>query len=153
MKRLLILLILFPCFAYAQSNGINLAIPNSPQSFQSDRIRAGDLECSAAIGSSTNVEFGVVGILNQNDPYYNNLDPMYNFQQDDFMRDIGVYGRITIPIGAPKERLNCNILYKLELEKKRLEVLKLQREIQNLRNLQFEAPTAPSVMVGKTDKE
>lgn len=153
MKRLLILLLLLPEFVYAQSNGINLAIPNSPQSFQSDRIRAGDLECSAAIGSSTNVEFGVVGILNQNDPYYNNLDPMYNFQQDDFMRDIGVYGRITIPIGAPKERLNCNILYKLELEKKRLEVLKLQREIQNLRNLQFEAPTAPSVMVGKTDKE
>jgi hypothetical protein len=153
MKRLLILLLLLPEFVYAQSNGINLAIPNSPQSFQSDRIRAGDLECSAAIGSSTNVEFGVVGILNQNDPYYNNMDPMYNFQQDDFMRDIGVYGRITIPIGAPKERLNCNILYKLELEKKRLEVLKLQREIQNLRNLQFEAPTAPSVMVGKTDKE
>ena len=153
MKRLLTLLILFPCFAYAQSNGINLAIPNSPQSFQSDRIRAGDLECSAAIGSSTNVEFGVVGILNQNDPYYGGLDPMYNFQQDDFMRDIGVYGRITIPIGAPKERLNCNVLYKLELEKKRLEVLKLQREIQNLRNLQFEAPTAPSVMAGNTDKE
>jgi hypothetical protein len=153
MKRLLTLLILFPCFAYAQSSGINLAIPNSPQSFQQDRIRAGDLECSAAIGSSTNVEFGVVGILNQNDPYYNNLDPMYNFQQDDFMRDIGVYGRITIPIGAPKERLNCNVLYKLELEKKRLEVLKLQREIQNLRNLQFEAPSAPSVMAGNTDKE
>jgi hypothetical protein len=78
---------------------------------------------------------------------------MYNFQQDDFMRDIGVYGRITIPIGAPKERLNCNILYKLELEKKRLEVLKLQREIQNLRNLQFEAPQAPNVMAGNTDKE
>ena len=153
MKKLLTLLILFPYFAYAQSNGINLAIPNSPQSFQQDRIRAGDLECSAAIGSSTNVEFGVVGILNQNDPYYNNLDPMYNFQKDDFMRDIGVYGRITIPIGAPKERLNCNVLYKLELEKKRLEVLKLQREIQNLRNLQFEAPTAPSVMAGNTDKE
>jgi len=153
MKRLLTLLILFPCFAYAQSNGINLAIPNSPQSFQSDRIRAGDLECSAAIGSSTNVEFGVVGILNQNDPFYGGYDPTYNFQQDDFMRDIGVYGRITIPIGAPKERLNCNVLYKLELEKKRLEVLKLQREIQNLRNLQFEAPTAPSVMAGNTDKE
>jgi len=153
MKRLLILIFLLPYFAYAQSSGINIAIPQSPQSFQSDRIRAGDLECSAAIGSSTNVEFGVVGILNQNDPYYGGLDPMYNFQQDDFMRDIGVYGRITIPIGAPKERLNCNVLYKLELEKKRLEVLKLQREIQNLRNLQFEAPTAPSVMAGNTDKE
>lgn len=146
MKKIIIILLMLPMFAYAQSNGINLAIPQSPQSFQSDRIRAGDLECSAAIGSSTYVEFGVVGILNQNDPFYGGMDPAYNLQQDDFMRDIGVYGRITIPIGAPKERLNCNVLYKLELEKKRLEVLKLQQEIQNLRNLQFEAPTSSSVL-------
>ena len=49
--------------ALAQSSSLNLAIPQSSQSYQSDRVRAGDLECSAAIGSSTNVEFGVVGIL------------------------------------------------------------------------------------------
>jgi len=132
--------------AYGQNNGINLALPQGQRSFQSDRVRAGDLECSAAIGSSTNVEFGVVGILNQNDPFYNNLDPTYNFNNDSFMRDVGVYGRITIPIGAPKERLNCNALYKLELEKKRLEVLKLQQEIQQLKNLQFEAPMSGPVV-------
>jgi hypothetical protein len=54
------------------------------------------------------------------------------------MRDIGVYGKITIPLGAPKERLNCNTLYQLELKKKRLEVLKLEQEIQQLRALKFE---------------
>jgi hypothetical protein len=51
---------------------------------------------------------------------------------------VGVYGRITIPLGAPKERLNCNVLYQLELEKKRLEVMRLQAEIDNLRALKFE---------------
>lgn len=133
--------------AYGQSSSLNLALPQSPQSFQSDRVRAGDLECSAAIGSSTNVEFGVVGILNQNDPWDQyrigagypvsdpSLGPTYN---NDFMRDVGVYAKITIPIGAPKERLNCNALYKLELQKKRLEVLKLQQEVANLKALQFE---------------
>lgn len=132
--------------AYAQSSSLNLALPQSPQSFQSDRVRAGDLECSAAIGSSTNVEFGVVGILNQNDPwdqYRINAgvptnDAMGLGYNDDFMRDVGVYAKITIPIGAPKERLNCNALYKLELQKKRLEVLKLQQEVANLKALQFE---------------
>jgi len=115
-------------------------MPNTPQSFQSDRIRAGDLECSAAIGSSTNVEFGVVGILNQGDPTYNLAtgDPYMPYNYDNFMRDIGVYGKITIPLGAPKERLNCNTLYQLELKKKRLEVLKLEQEIQQLRALKFE---------------
>lgn len=126
--------------AYGQSS-LNLAIPQSQQSFQSDRVRAGDVECSAAIGSSTNVEFGVVGILNQNDPMMNQFamqnDPMF-YNNNDFIRDVGVYGRITIPIGAPKKRLDCSKLYELELEKKRLEVLKLRQEIQQLKQLKFE---------------
>lgn len=143
MKRIwVILLFIIGNSAYAQSS-LNLAIPQAPQSFQQDRIRAGDVECSMAIGSSTNVEFGVVGILNQNDPFANNnpmifADPTFNPYSDRFIRDVGVYGRITIPIGAPKERLNCNELYKLELEAKRLEVMKLRQEIQQLRALQFE---------------
>ena len=138
--RILLLLLLVICGnAFAQSS-LNLAIPQSPQSFQQDRVRAGDLECSAAIGSSTNVEFGVVGILNQNNPFENQfgIDPITGQYSDRFVRDVGVYGRINIPIGAPKERLNCNLLYKLELERRKLEVMKLQQEIAQLRRLQFE---------------
>ncbi len=147
MTRILIMMVYFVVGfwcggAYGQSS-LNLAIPQSQTSFQSDRVRAGDVECSAAIGSSTNVEFGVVGILNQSDPLMNQFamqnDPMYSNQfSDNFVRDVGVYGRITIPIGAPKERLDCSKLYKLELEKKRLEVMKLRQEIQQLKQLQFE---------------
>ena len=126
--------------AFAQANSLNLTLPQTQQNFQSDRIRAGDLECSAAIGSSTNVEFGVVGLLNQGDPTYNLAmgDPYMPYNYDNFMRDIGVYGKITIPLGAPKERLNCNTLYQLELKKKRLEVMKLEQEIQQLKSLKFE---------------
>lgn len=126
--------------AFADSSSLNLSLPSSPQSFQTDRVRAGDLECSAAIGSSTNVEFGVVGLLNQGDPTYNLAmgDPYMPYNYDNFMRDIGVYGKITIPLGAPKERLNCNTLYQLELKKKRLEVMKLEQEIQQLKALKFE---------------
>ena len=127
----------------AQSSSLNLAIPQSQGSYQSDRIRTGNTECQMAIGSGTRVEFGVVGILNQNDPFssnvYNNpnFDPN-QFNDNDFVRDIGVYGRIVIPIGAPKERLDCAQLYKIELEKQRLELFKLKQEIQQLKQLQFE---------------
>lgn len=165
MIRLLVLIVYFVVglwcgAAYGQSNGINLAIPQTPQSFQSDRVRAGDVECSAAIGSSTNVEFGVVGILNQEDPIYNlaSQDPymMNRYNTGEFLRDVGVYGKIIIPIGAPKQRLNCNALYQLELEKKRLEVMKLQQEIVNLRSLKFEGsglPTAPNLMAGPPSED
>jgi hypothetical protein len=119
-----------------------MSIPQAQQSFQNDRIRAGDTECSMAIGSSTNVEFGVVGILNQEDPLYrlSQEDPYMaqRYNNDQFIRDVGVYGRIIIPIGAPKKRLNCDALYQLELRKKRLEVEKLEAEIANLRKMQFE---------------
>lgn len=126
----------------AQSSSLNLAIPNSQQNYQSDRIRAGDLECSHAIGAATNIEFGVVGIINDSDPFdnYNStmiVNPNMNYSNE-LIKDVGVYARITIPIGAPKERLNCNILYQLELEKKRLEVVRLKQEVERLRNLKFE---------------
>ena len=139
--RLLLLLLLFVSGSAFAQNSLNLAIPQSPQSFQQDRVRAGDIECSAAIGSSTNVEFGVVGILNQQDPFTNQqflVDPATGQYSNNFVRDVGVYGRITVPIGAPKERLNCNLLYKLELERRKLEVMKLRQELAQLRKLQFE---------------
>jgi hypothetical protein len=149
MKLILLLVVIvmvWSSMAWGQSTSLNLAIPQSQQSYQSDRIRAGDIECSMAIGSSTNVEFGVVGILNQNNPFSNtagldaNSAMMYNDWRDDnrFIRDVGVYSKITIPIGAPKERLDCNKLYQLELEKKRLEVQKLRQEVRRLQSLQFD---------------
>lgn len=114
----------------AQNNSLNLSLPGSFGSYQSDSFRAEGLDCSMAIGSATNLEFGVVGVLNKASTV--TTDP--NSQA----RDIGVYGRITIPIGAPRERLDCNELYQLELKKKRMEVQRLERELQNLKSLRFE---------------
>ena len=50
-------------------------------------------------------------------------------------KDVGLYARIVIPLDKPRERINCNSLYQLELRKKRLEVLKLQQELEALRRL------------------
>lgn len=116
---------------YAESSGLNLALPSSPSVYGQDSIRAGDLDCKNAIGGSTQLEFGVTGIVdNYRSPFGNNYDPNYPSQ-----RDVGVYARIVIPLDGPKERINCNSLYQLELRKKRIEVLKLQEELEALRRL------------------
>lgn len=141
MKVLILILIvlLWSIDSRADSSSLNLNLPSSPQSYASDRIRSGTLDCQNAIGSSTNVEFGVVGFID------NGYETPYASTQQSSSyppvrtNDIGVYARINIPIGAPKERINCNTLYQLELEKKRMEVFKLKQEIANLRNLQFAA--------------
>jgi len=123
----------FYSLSAAQNGSLNLALPSTPGSYQSDRFRAGELDCSMAIGSGTNVEFGVMGIINnnQNQSVINNMTTPN-------ARDVGVYGRITIPIGAPKGRVDCNLLYQMELSKKRMEIEKLELELRNLRNLRFE---------------
>ena len=117
----------------AKSQSVNLALPQSPSSYQSDRFRIGDKDCSNAIGSSTNVEFGVVGLLDQ--PGY---DIVGQQSYNDYNRNVGVYARITIPLDGPQERINCNTLYQLALERERLEVQRLKAELEQLRSLQFE---------------
>ena len=136
-----VLLVIICDRAFAESSSLNLALPSSPGSYASDRVRAGNLECSNAIGGATNVEFGVVGILNQNGPYNNRFGSSYTmpdyYDSNDLVKDVGVYAKITIPLDKPKERMNCNTLFKLELERRRLEIQRLQAEVAQLRNLQF----------------
>lgn len=127
------LILIFSCsLVQAQTSSLNLSLPGSYGSYQSDSFRADGLDCSMAIGSSTNVEFGVVGLVNRT------TNSTITTDTSGQPREIGVYGRITIPIGAPKERLDCNELYQLELRKKRIEVQRLERELQNLKSLRFE---------------
>ena len=136
MKRLLLILLLASHQSYGDSSSLNLNLPSSQQSYASDRIRAGTLDCQNAIGSSTNLEFGVVGFINSGNETVNPYDTNMTMSQTR-VGDVGVYAKINIPIGGPKERINCNTLYQLELEKKRMEVMKLKAEVNNLRQLQF----------------
>lgn len=132
MKRISLVLACLISVAHAENSSLNLQIPNGPTSYQSDKFRTGDLDCSNAIGGATNLEFGVTGIVNNAVSPFDSEDPM-NPQT----KDLGLYARIVIPLDAPKERINCNTLYQLELRKKRLEVLRLQEELNNLKRLQM----------------
>ena len=133
MRILLVLLILTSSYtlswADSTSNSLSLSLPNSSMGYQSDKFRAGELDCSNAIGSATQLEFGVTGLIQGGTISTNNKK----------VGDIGVYSRIIIPLGKRvKSRINCNRLYELELQKKELEVMKLQQEINQLRSLSFE---------------
>ena len=111
------------------SNSLSLSLPNSSLGYQSDKFRAGELDCSNAIGSATQLEFGVTGLIQGGTSSTNGKK----------VGDIGVYSRIIIPLGKRvKSRIDCNRLYELELQKKELEVMKLKQEINQLRSLAFE---------------
>jgi hypothetical protein len=120
--------------ALADSSSLNLALPNAGTTYGSDSIRSGDLDCQNSIGGATNFELGVTGIIDNAVSPFSSSDP-----HNPMTKDIGVYARITIPLDAPKERINCNTLYQLELKRRRIEVQKLQQELDNLRRLQKNA--------------
>ena len=135
MIRYVLIAMVVATHAYAETSSLNLALPGIPNNHQYDKFRAGELDCQNAIGSATTMEFGVTGIIQRG--YY---DEINNYINDSGRPgDVGVYARITIPLGAkPKARINCNELYEIELRMKKLELERLNRELQQLRQLQFE---------------
>lgn len=121
--------LLFTCIAsaaFADSTSLALQLPTAPMSFQNDSIRAGNLDCSMAIGGSTNLEVGVLGGVN-------NLGGADLAPQT---KDIGIFARIIIPLNAPKSRIDCNELYMLELQQRKLEIEQLQAELEAMKALQ-----------------
>jgi hypothetical protein len=58
--------------AFAQSSSLNLALPSTPGVYGQDSIRAGELDCKNAIGGSSQLEFGITGIIdNAQSPFGN----------------------------------------------------------------------------------
>ena len=110
-------LILITNMAYADSSSLNLALPSVPGNYQSDGFRDGDLDCKNAIGSATNLEFGVTGLIDRNQTGIGlNSGPS---------TDVGVYARITIPLGRRvKQRINCNRLFELATADKVMQKLR-----------------------------
>jgi len=129
-KILLGLMCILPSIALAENSSLNLQLPSPGNTYGQDSFRAGELDCKNSIGGSTNVEFGVTGIVDNAVGPFGDEDPL-----NPTSKDIGVYARIIIPLDGPKERINCNTLYELELRKKRLEILKLNEELEQLRKL------------------
>jgi len=127
-------LLLLATQTVADSNSMSFSLPSISSVSGSDSIRAGDLDCKNAIGGSTNFEVGMTGVIN------NAVVPIIG-KKDNLnpeTKDIGLYARIIIPLDGPKERINCNTLYQLELQRRRLEVERLKQEIEYLKMIQNE---------------
>ena len=133
MIRYALLLLVLVGTAMADSSSMSLSLPSSGLSYGTDKIKAGDLDCSNSIGGSTNFELGLTGVINNVTGIFSE-DDLNNPQT----KDVGVYARLVIPLDAPTERINCNTLYQLELQHRRLEIEKLRTEIEMLKRLQFE---------------
>jgi len=122
--RLAVALFFVATAVNAESSSLSLQLPSPPLNYQSDRFKAGSLDCSNAIGGATNLEFGVTGVM---------TDFNSNAAQG---KDIGIYARVVIPLDKPKSRINCDDLFQLEMRQRRLEIQMLRAELAQLKRLQ-----------------
>ena len=117
---------LMSVYAVSTNGQVGIVLPNNQQSFNHDEIRTSSgLSCRQAAGSSTNVEFGVVGSDEQFDR--SSFDP--TGESGTLNQRAAVYARITHSFGAPK-RLDCSRVYDLEVErlKAEIELLRLEQQ-------------------------
>ena len=128
--RLALALCVVASSAVAESNNLALSLPNPPMNYQSDRFRAGNLDCSNAVGGGVNLEFGVTGVVNNVGGTFSSSG---NLAQG---KDVGLYASVVIPLDKPKSRINCDDLYQVELAQRRLEIQQLRNELEALKNLQ-----------------
>lgn len=116
----------------AESNSMSLSLPSSGSSNGVDSVKMDQMQCSNSISGGTLFELGMTGVINNAiAPLIGKKDP--NNPQS---KDVGLYARIVIPIDGPAERINCNNLFQLMLQKQRLEMTKLRQEINLIKNMQ-----------------
>lgn len=111
---------------------MSLSLPSSGSSNGVDSVKMDQMQCSNSISGGTLFELGITGVINNAiAPLIGKKDP--NNPQS---KDVGLYARIVIPIDGPAERINCNNLFQLMLQKQRLEMTKLRQEIDLIKNMQ-----------------
>ena len=116
----------------AESTSMSLSLPGASSSNGTDSVSMDQMKCANSISGGTLFEVGMTGVINNAiAPLIGKKDP--NNPQS---KDIGLYARIIIPLDGPAERINCNSLYQLMLQKQRLEMTKLRQEINLLKEMQ-----------------
>lgn len=116
----------------ADSTSMSLSLPGSSSSNGTDSVSMDQMKCANSISGGTLFEVGMTGVIN------NAIAPLIGKQDPNNpqSKDVGLYARIIIPLDGPAERINCNSLYQLMLQKQRLEMTKLRQEINLLKEMQ-----------------
>ena len=116
----------------AESTSMSLSLPGSSSSNGTDSVSMDQMKCANSISGGTLFEVGITGVIN------NAIAPLIGKQDPNNpqSKDVGLYARIIIPLDGPAERINCNSLYQLMLQKQRLEMTKLRQEINLLKEMQ-----------------
>jgi len=119
-------------------SGFNLPGVQMPQGH--DEVRAADgTTCRSAVsGSGAYIDVGVIG----------------NPEQDAVARSFSAYGRLVVPLGRSGPRLDCSLLYDLEVQRLALELKLSQMGLnRGIAPISEEISTDPSADIAQASLE
>lgn len=103
-------------------------LPAAAPSSGQDEFRAADgTTCRSSMDGTKRVEVGTFGSGGRADS--NQLYGMPAYYSSAPPTNAGVYGRFTMSLDAQPSRMDCNKLFELELERRRLEVELMKRSL------------------------
>ena len=107
--------------SYAQSSGIAIQLPNTINGGARDRIVTPErFECENSLSGKAQLEYGVAASSGTTNNTFATSQTNGNA--------VTVYGKIVIPIGAPKSRIDCDRLFQLEMRRRELEIKLLEQQ-------------------------
>lgn len=123
LTALLTVLGALPAFAQA-----GFYLPTSSPSYGQDEFRAADgTTCRSTMDGTKRVELGTFATGGNGTSGYGYGLPGYGSQPT--QGNAGVYGRFSMSLDASPSRMDCNLLYKLEIERRTLELELMKRSL------------------------
>jgi hypothetical protein len=104
-------------------------LPTSTPPAGQDEFRASDgTSCKTTMDGTRRVELGAFGSGGRDDQR-SALYGVPSYASTPTSSNLGVYGRYVMSLDAPSQRMDCSKLYELELERRRLEVEMMRRNL------------------------
>lgn len=100
---------------------VSVQLPATVNNGARDRIVTPErFECENSLSGKAQLEYGVAASNGDSTSVYNTSNTTG--------KTVTVYGKIIIPIGGPKSRIDCNELYELEVKRRKLEIKLLEMQ-------------------------
>ncbi|MFC7052747.1 hypothetical protein ACFQI3_08620 [Hansschlegelia quercus] len=123
-------------------------LPTPSTSYGQDEFRAADgTSCRSTMDGARHLEVGAFRSDNPND---GGLYVLQGLPGQTKQRNTGVYGRFSISLDAPTQRMDCTALYRLEIERRTLENEMMKQSLNaannrldELKGSVAQAPAAP----------
>ena len=102
---------------------VSVQLPSTISNGARDRIVTPErFECENSLSGKAQLEYGVAASNSA-------MQNVFNVPAPTEGKNVTIYGKLIIPIGAPKSRIDCNRLYELEVRRRELELRLLEQQL------------------------